>query len=190
MSNTGQELALRNQHTDVVVHESSRVLDFPKQSYSMVMRRFQKLHANVIDIDTITELVDSAVSECRENAQGADSAYDFCLIHSEYDVEMAEEIKTSLIKQLHLKGCTIGDVAVMGEHIFTTYERMIDSSYKVLFLLTPRFNKDKFQMKIQNSAVFQSLIDKAGDKNAHLKCVPVILETSIGTIMDIPCRLL
>ncbi|XP_063233058.1 uncharacterized protein LOC134536889 isoform X2 [Bacillus rossius redtenbacheri] len=96
--------------------------------------------------------------------------YDFCLICCDEDYEIAEEIKEKLCSSFDLVGCMIqNDGLMLGRDVFQAYEFMMERSTKVLFLITNAFNRDPFNQRLQNGAVFQTLMSRVKKE----KCVPV-----------------
>lgn len=98
--------------------------------------------------------------------------YDFCVISSEDDYELALQFKDYVSSSFGLAGCTLYDGFIsLGSDLFESYEIMMNQSSKVFFFVTETFTSSAFCRRLQNGAVFNVLMSKA--KQEREKCVPV-----------------
>lgn len=107
--------------------------------------------------------------------------YDFCVIASDKDFELAEGL-VELLKNIGLTGCVAGNQ--LGSDILEECNELVASCTKVLFLISENFTADGFCRRLQSAAVFQSLIARiALDRN---KCVPVFSGDSGARRIPLP----
>jgi hypothetical protein len=160
MSGEIKDLVLRPEHKELAAC-------LPRNFLTQLGRRFPD-----VEKQQLTEIFQDALVECRARTTSL-QVFDFCIIMSEDDVDIAREIKQALEQTIKLRGCTYDDVITAGMDIINCYELMMEQSCKILFLITRNFTSDNFCRRIQNGAIFQSLMAKV--KHAQERCVPVVL---------------